>query len=75
MERKQIIQPLNDRPRVQPISEVKSREVTSLNKHYSPEQTFSNLSFPKLQHYPERHFLDSPQTVIHQPEDNHPDNV
>ena len=38
VERKQIIQPLNHRPRIQPRSEVKSGEVTKQKKHYLPQQ-------------------------------------
>ena len=73
-QRKQIIQPLSHKSRAQPMSEVRSREVTDQNKHYSLNQHlkfFIPLSHKIIQ----IQFLDSPQTVIHQPEVNHPENI
>ena len=37
MERKQIVPSLSHRPKVQPRSEVNSREVTKHDKYYSPQ--------------------------------------
>ena len=37
VERKQLIQPLNLRPRVHSRSEVKSRDMARQDKHYSPQ--------------------------------------
>ena len=49
MARKQIIQSLNHR---QPRSEVKSREATKQDEHYSPQQTSKIYHPSKPEKYP-----------------------
>ena len=61
VERKQMIQPCNHRPRVQPRAGVKSGEVTKQNKYYSLQETYPIYHSRKPQNYPEIHFLDPPQ--------------
>ena len=53
----------------------KPRKVTKQNEHYSAQQISPTYHFPKPQNHPEKHFLDLPQTVIQQPEVNHPEDV
>ena len=55
---------------VQARSEVNFGEVTKQTKHYSHQQTSPVCHLPKT--YPERHFLDLPQTIINQHEVFHP---
>ena len=72
VERKDILQPLIYTPRVQPRSEVKSREVTKQDRHCSPQQTSQIYHPPKLLTFSERQMFDSSQTVIHQHDINNP---
>ena len=64
VERKQIVQSLNHRPKVQPRSDVKPREVTKQDKHFSPHQTSQIYHSPKTQNISERQMLDLAQTMI-----------
>ena len=52
VERKSIIQPLNQRPGIQPRLEVKSRDVSRQNKHYSPQLTPQVYHSSWPQNYP-----------------------
>ena len=73
--RKQIIQTLNHKPRLQSRSEEKSTQVTKQEQHYSPQQTSQIYHPPRLQRFSERQMFDPSQAVIHQPVINHPSNV
>ena len=74
MERKQT---MNHKLRTEPTCnlEVKYREVAKHDKSYILQHTSPIYYPPKKLKYPERYFLDLLQTVTHQPEVNHLENI
>ena len=70
-----MIQTLNHRPRVQPRSEVTSTKVSKQKKQYLPQQIPQIYHPPKPMDFPESQMFYPLQTVIHQLEINHLDNV